>query len=115
MDLFGADNIELSRKIMFISMISFPPLVLLLVFLHYLLTIQVYLRRQSRRREAIQPLSHTEPPTIGLDSDLIAILPVFFVKPEPQEEGVTVMECAVCLSGLQEKEIARLLPNCNHS
>jgi E3 ubiquitin-protein ligase ATL41 len=61
----------------------------------------------------------TEPPNTGLDPKLITTLPTFLFKQKQQEENNNVsnniVECAVCLSLLQDEEMMRLLPNCKHS
>lgn len=119
-----ADNRELiNNKIMLFSMVFFSLILVLVVFSHYFYSTCVHIRRQSRRREAInrvsitlQQLHLTEPPTAGLDVSLIAALPVFVIESKPQEDqDHDVPFCAVCLSDLEEKQVAKLLPNCNHS
>ncbi|KEH39225.1 anaphase-promoting complex subunit 11 RING-H2 finger protein [Medicago truncatula] len=61
----------------------------------------------------------TEPPNTCLDPKLITTLPTFLFKQKQQEESNNVsnniVECAVCLSLLQDEEMMRLLPNCKHS
>lgn len=75
--------------------------------------------RLSRRRSAsTRRLFHftgQEPAglcNVGLDSAVLAILPMFVYKSQNFADG---LECAVCLSELKENEKARLLPNCRHS
>lgn len=50
---------------------------------------------------------------VGLDSAVLETLPVFVYKPENFRDGR--LECAVCLSELEENEKGRILPNCRHS
>ena len=99
------------------------------------------LRRQARRRFAIHQLSLTVAQahhaqsmeqhnnnSTGLDPNIIATLPIFIYKrkgPQKQrEEGqghegvdvdASIVECAVCLSALEDEEAVRLLPNCKHT
>lgn len=47
----------------------------------------------------------------GLDAALLASLPLLVFRQEDFKDG---LECAVCLSELEEGETARLLPKCNH-
>ncbi|KAG2244005.1 hypothetical protein Bca4012_035050 [Brassica carinata] len=54
----------------------------------------------------------TQPPRLGLDIVIIASLPTFVVGVDGDD--VSAMECAVCLTLLEKKETARMLPNCKH-
>lgn len=47
----------------------------------------------------------------GLDSAVLASLPLLVFRQEDFKDG---LECAVCLCELEEGEKARLLPKCNH-
>lgn len=49
---------------------------------------------------------------VGLDSTVLKSLPVFVHKSQNLTDE---LECAVCLSKLEENEKCRLLPNCRHS
>ncbi|KAL6519807.1 hypothetical protein OROMI_032701 [Orobanche minor] len=52
----------------------------------------------------------------GLDRAVLNSLPVLLYSPKTEEEEEeTPLECAVCLSEFEEKEIVRLLPKCGHS
>ncbi|KAL3812941.1 hypothetical protein ACJIZ3_014209 [Penstemon smallii] len=48
----------------------------------------------------------------GLEPAVLNSLPVFLHLPKTEQP---LLECAVCLSEFEEKEIVRLLPKCNHS
>lgn len=49
---------------------------------------------------------------VGLDSAVLATLPMFLYKSQNFADG---LDCAVCLSDFKDNEKARLLPNCRHS
>ncbi|KAK3150494.1 hypothetical protein QOZ80_3AG0233920 [Eleusine coracana subsp. coracana] len=52
----------------------------------------------------------------GLGLPLIRMLPVVkFTAAEADAGRISVSECAVCLSGFEERERVRLLPNCSHA
>ncbi|GER56896.1 RING/U-box superfamily protein [Striga asiatica] len=54
----------------------------------------------------------------GLDPAVLSALPAFVFSDAPPQaaaEGRHLLECAVCLSEFEEKEIVRLLPGCGHS
>ncbi|KAJ1415807.1 Zinc finger, RING-type [Sesbania bispinosa] len=100
-------------------------MVSVIFFSLYLYTKCVQIRRQSHRRAAIRrrldlalqlyQQHMEEPPTIGLDPPIIAALPAFIVESKVREDGGGgVMDCAVCLSALEDEEMAKLLPNCKH-
>ncbi|RYR43471.1 hypothetical protein Ahy_A08g039878 [Arachis hypogaea] len=84
---------------------------------------RVVLRRQARRRFAIHQLSLTvqaqaqaHEHNTGLDPNVIASLPTFIYKRKKREEEEDEDgECAVCLSGVEDEQEVRLLPNCKHS
>ncbi|KAE8656211.1 23 kDa jasmonate-induced protein-like [Hibiscus syriacus] len=69
---------------------------------------------RRRRRFVFAPGQETAHPlcaTKGLDSAILASLPVLMFTQEEFKEG---LECAVCLCEVVEGEKARLLPKCNH-
>ncbi|XP_023521602.1 RING-H2 finger protein ATL63-like [Cucurbita pepo subsp. pepo] len=49
----------------------------------------------------------------GLDSSVISAIPLFVYESE-EKKCATVMECVICLSEFEEREIGRRLPICNH-
>ncbi|XP_058092684.1 E3 ubiquitin-protein ligase EL5-like [Magnolia sinica] len=99
-----------------------------LFFFALVLTPILYLcacvRHQERRRAMIfhrrtipatQTQAHQQPPpTNGIEPSVIAALPISVYKQADRLDDAAV-ECAVCLSALEEGEMARLLPNCNHT
>ncbi|KAK2424654.1 RING-H2 finger protein ATL40 [Trifolium repens] len=123
----GSSQSNFNKKILLTAIVSLV-LVLILVFALHLYARYV-LKRQARRRAAIHQLSltvaqaHTqltEPANAGLDRALIATLPTFLFKGKQQDEEqnnhvLNVVECAVCLSIVEDEEMMRLLPNCKHS
>lgn len=118
--LVSPQRMLMNREIMFLSAASLS-LVMLLFISVYIYVRCVVITRQSRRRRTQRliltlQLRHTDtdPPTFGLDRALIAALPVFNVK--SGGGGVNnATECVVCLSALEDEEMAKLLPNCKHS
>ncbi|KAF8411020.1 hypothetical protein HHK36_003559 [Tetracentron sinense] len=105
-------------KIMLTAVISLFVVLVLFILLH--IYAKYVLRRQARRRAGARPVSVAlrmmqvqshEPPKMGLDPLVIASLPIFVYK---QMERLDKIECSVCLSTLEEEEMARLLPNCKH-
>ncbi|XP_052208093.1 RING-H2 finger protein ATL40-like [Diospyros lotus] len=110
---------DLNTKIMLTAIISLSFLVVLVTALH--IYARCIIRRQSRRRaDAVRRLGlpvlsqppPAEPPKPGLDPLAIASLPIFVFK---QAGESRVDECAVCLSFLEDGEMARLLPSCSHA
>ncbi|CAN6706683.1 unnamed protein product [Malus baccata var. baccata] len=114
---------DLNSKIMIISIISLSIVVLLVLLLHTYA--RCVLRRQALRRASIRrhlgsTMAHVhsvELPKIGLEPSVIAALPMFvFRRAGGRDDGDdNAIECAVCLSMLEDEEMARLLPNCKHS
>lgn len=116
---------DLNHNIMVTAIVSLSVVVVLVIALH--VYARCVLQRQARRRRAaIRQLGFTvshahagEPPKAGLDPAVIAMLPMFvFKRVESEDDGnntSTAMECAVCLSTLEDEEMARLLPNCKHT
>lgn len=114
---------DLNSKIMLTAIISLSLVVVLVAILH--VYARILLRRQARRRAALRqigiiasPQTHSvEQPKRGLDPSVIAKLPVFVFKNSTSNEDMaegSSIECSVCLSSLEEGEMARTLPNCRH-
>ncbi|XP_058100675.1 E3 ubiquitin-protein ligase ATL41-like [Magnolia sinica] len=106
-----------SNKAMLIAFGSLLIVVGLVILLH--LYVRRVARRQARRRFLIGHLATAaqrgtpEPPKTGLDPSVIDTLPIFtYKRSDPLND--TGAECSVCLSALEEEEIARILPNCKH-
>ncbi|KAG2309490.1 hypothetical protein Bca52824_029238 [Brassica carinata] len=97
-----------SSKILLSTIVSFSTIILI-VFVYHLYARFIL----SRRRPAFQalPFSVVSQSSIrGLNKLVIASLPTFVVN----GDAVSATECAVCLSLLEEKDTARMLPNCKH-
>lgn len=124
----ATDHNNFNRRILVIAIVSLS-IVLVLVFALHLYA-RFVLKRQAQRRAAIHQLSLTvahahaqnniESHNTGLDPSLIKSLPMFIFKrkgPHQQHDhgDDDDDECAVCLSGLEDGEMVRLLPNCKHS
>lgn len=109
---------DLNSKIMLTAIISLSAVVFIVTVLH--VYARCILRRQARRRAALQQMmiaaavraQSAEPPKTGLHPSVIASLPITVYQKVEENETV---ECSVCLSLLQDGEMARTLPNCNHS
>lgn len=72
-------------------------------------------RRRSASRRRRFHFTGEEPArlrNVGLDTAVIETLPMFVYKSQNFGDG---LECAVCLSELEENEKGRFLPNCRHS
>ncbi|KAF8413789.1 hypothetical protein HHK36_001782 [Tetracentron sinense] len=112
-------QLNFNSKIMLTAIISLSVVVVLVVILH--IYARYVLRRQARRRIAIRQLSigvahaNSREPPKGLDASVIASLPLFVYKQTESLDDTAMIECAVCLSTLEEEEMARLLPNCKHT
>ncbi|XP_010508588.1 PREDICTED: RING-H2 finger protein ATL40-like [Camelina sativa] len=100
---------DANSKILLITIVSFS-VIILIVFAYHL-----YARFVLRyHRSAFQGLSFSvvsHPPKRGLDTLVIVSLPTFVVGVKNDVAG---MECAVCLSLLEDNDTARMLPNCKH-
>ncbi|KAK6919151.1 Zinc finger, RING-type [Dillenia turbinata] len=111
---------DLNSKIMLTAIISLSVVVGLVVGLH--VYARCVLHRQQRRRAARIGLglptrsNPNEQPKTGLDPLVIASLPSFIFKQNVNDgEEKTLIECTVCLSMLEDDEMARTLPNCKHT
>ncbi|KAJ9170855.1 hypothetical protein P3X46_018920 [Hevea brasiliensis] len=117
---------DLNSKSMLIAIASLVFVVVLVVLLH--LCARCVFARQARERAMIRSLgltinavnNHSDEPTrTGIEPAVIASLPIFVYKQtgngENDDDDDSSIECAVCLSVLKDQEIARLLPNCNHT
>lgn len=111
------NNYDLNSKIMLTAIISLSFVVILVTLLH--IYARCVLRRQARRQASLRRLGFIatsasirplDPPKTGLDPSVIAALPKFLFK-----QSAAAVECAVCLSALEDGEMARSLPNCKHS
>ncbi|WZY91551.1 hypothetical protein YC2023_063880 [Brassica napus] len=96
-------------------------IVIILVFSIFILVVCAYhlyprFVLRGRRRSTFQghsPTLVTQPPKHGLEIVVIDSLPTFVVGVNGNHD-VSATECAVCLALLEEKDAARMLPNCKH-
>ncbi|KAK6935701.1 Zinc finger, RING-type [Dillenia turbinata] len=51
-------------------------------------------------------------PTIGLDASIISSIPLFVYKSGEQKQD---LECVICLSMFEDKDVGRDLPKCGHA
>ncbi|CAL5202553.1 unnamed protein product [Lathyrus oleraceus] len=58
------------------------------------------------------PLSSSH--TKGLDSSIIASIPLFIYTQTNESEQEEKLECVICLSGFENGEMGRCLPKCGH-
>ncbi|CAH8385364.1 unnamed protein product [Eruca vesicaria subsp. sativa] len=99
-----------TSKIMLAAVISSSAVILIIFTLHLYARFVLHRRREASFRGLPVLLRHPfQTPKRGLDSTVIASLPIFTVG----AIGDTT-ECAVCLSVLEEQDTARELPNCRH-
>ncbi|KAL7000532.1 RING-type E3 ubiquitin transferase, partial [Sarracenia purpurea var. burkii] len=111
-----------NSKILLAAIISSLIVVVLIVILH--LYTRCALRRKARHRITLQQQALSteeqvhidrEPPKTGLDPIVIASIPVFlFRHSDDDDDNVMTIECAVCLSILEDDEMAKILLNCKH-
>lgn len=119
---------DINSRIMLTAIISLSAVVILVITIHIYL--RCVLRRHAhRRRQAFlirrigqATTSGDQPPKAGLDPMVINSLPIFQFKQSSQfgniyhhdDHNKSSTECSVCLSVLEDEEMARLLPNCKH-
>ena len=97
-------------------------IVIILVFSIFILVVCAYhlyprFVLRGGRRSTFQGHSLTlvtQPPKHGLDIVVIDSLPTFVVGVNGDHDVSATTECAVCLALLEEKDTARMLPNCKH-
>ncbi|KAK1388854.1 E3 ubiquitin-protein ligase ATL41 [Heracleum sosnowskyi] len=101
---------NLRGKMLVIVIVSLSTVVLLvtLIFIY----VRCVLCCQARRRTALGRLGLTHEPKTGLDPTIIISLPTFVFK---QDQMALTIECAVCLNNLEDGEMTRCLPNCEHN
>ncbi|XVF60908.1 hypothetical protein PTKIN_Ptkin08bG0085800 [Pterospermum kingtungense] len=118
---------DVNSKIMLTAIISLSAVVFLVITVHIYL--RFVLRRHAHRRHQaflgrIRSIgfstSGDQQPKTGLDPVVIKSLPIFMFKHSSEYSNLyhdhdkKLTECAVCLSVLEDEEMARLLPNCKH-
>lgn len=113
---------DLNNKIMLTAIISLSLVVLLVIALH--IYARYALRRQARRQAVIRRIGvlalvdslDLPPRRAGLDPYVMTSLPVVVFKhqSENSDPAGAAVECAVCLSAVEDGETVRILPNCKH-
>ncbi|CAA2954161.1 E3 ubiquitin- ligase ATL41-like [Olea europaea subsp. europaea] len=124
--IYRKSNYDLHSKIMLTAIISLSVVVVLVTILH--IYVRCYVRRrQARGQTSLFNLGYvisaapTEPLplTTGLDPSVMASLPIFAFKKtngnDNDDQMGSSVECSVCLSMLEDGEMARTLPNCKHT
>ncbi|KAL2483409.1 E3 ubiquitin-protein ligase [Forsythia ovata] len=116
-------NYDFNSKIMLTAIVSLSVVIILVTILHIYVRCLLR-RRQARRQTSIFHLGFvisaapTEPSTTGLNPSVMAFLPVFVFKKtngNNNDDQLGLVECSVCLSMLEDGEVARTLPNCKHT
>ncbi|XP_022970592.1 RING-H2 finger protein ATL63-like [Cucurbita maxima] len=59
------------------------------------------------------PFDSGAAPSKGLDPSVISAIPLFVYESE-EKKCTAVMECVICLSEFEERELGRRLPKCSH-
>ncbi|CAN1281197.1 RING-H2 finger protein ATL2 [Linum perenne] len=109
---FADKSYALSGKIMLTAIVVLFFVVVVMICLH--LYARWYLLRARRRQMRRHPdtVNPSAAASRGLEASVLKSLPVFVYSGDSEVES---MECAVCLSEFEEKEIGRTLPQCKHS
>ncbi|GER46243.1 RING/U-box superfamily protein [Striga asiatica] len=104
------------------EMLLLAAIITIFVFLVLLVALHIYVRWWLRRDAAAASQSidaAAEERRAGVDPAVLGALPAFVFSsaaaPSTAGKGRPLLECAVCLSEFEEKEIVRLLPGCGHS
>lgn len=109
---------DLNSRIMVTAILSLTFVILLVLILHIYARYVLRLPRRNLTSTFIHHhlVHHAEPISekSGLDPMVINLLPSFLFKQMEGHDDNNDIECAVCLSMLEENELARRLPNCNH-
>ncbi|WOH05611.1 hypothetical protein DCAR_0625030 [Daucus carota subsp. sativus] len=102
-------NVHGTMLVIAIVSVSFFVILVILVFIY----VRCVLHRQARRRTALGLLGLPhEPPVTGLDLAIIESLPTIVFRHDLKDGAI---ECAVCISNLEDGEMIRFLPNCEHN
>ncbi|MCL7048495.1 hypothetical protein MKW94_009104 [Papaver nudicaule] len=108
-------------RIMITAVICLFVVIALVIMLH--IYARCAFRRHARRRAALRQfaigttqsrLNEQEPKRGGLNPLVISSLPSFVYKQVDYHTDHTI-ECSVCISSIEDEEIARVLPNCKHT
>ncbi|KAL3829353.1 hypothetical protein ACJIZ3_018155 [Penstemon smallii] len=89
-------------------------IIVLFVVVVFMVGLHLYVRWYLLQRRRTHVITSTNTDHCGLEPAVLNTLPVFLYS---SEELVVQkkLECVVCLSEFEEKELVRLLPKCNHS
>ncbi|KAL9244469.1 hypothetical protein vseg_018244 [Gypsophila vaccaria] len=106
----NSDN-DFNNKVMLVAMFSLSFVILVVVILY--IYARCAFRVPPRQRGISSPILFVDqvPTKTGLDPIVISSLPSFIFK---QLDGQEHDECTICLSLLENDELVRELPNCNH-
>ncbi|CAN4101861.1 unnamed protein product [Withania somnifera] len=120
--------ISYNSNIMLAAIISLLLVILFILLLHiYAKWFLVQTRRRSTRNSLssspfhnFHSFTHVDStsfgsnfPTKGLDRSLISSIPLFVYKGENDHHNE--LECVICLSILEDEDVCRKLPKCNHA
>nr|XP_043626251.1 RING-H2 finger protein ATL60-like [Erigeron canadensis] len=95
---------ELTKNIMIMSFIA--------LFFFIIFALLVYYFSNGRQQATIYTNDPVSEQQRGLDASFLKTMRVIVFDPKDFKEG---LECAVCLSDLEEGEEARILPKCDHA
>lgn len=101
-------NVRGTMLVIAIASLSILVLLVALIFIY----VRCVLCRRARRRTALGQRGLAHDPRTGLDPTIIISLPTFVFK---QGQMTRTIECAVCLNNLEDGEMTRFLPNCEHN
>ena len=101
---------NLNNKIMITSILCLSFVILLVFLLHIYARCMLRPPRVNRAWHST-PQPDSIPMKLGLDPTIINLLPSFLFK---EMDGHDQVECAICFALLEEDELVRCLPNCNH-
>lgn len=65
------------------------------------------------RFDSVVPFDLGSAPSKGLDPSVISAIPLFVYESE-EKKCAAAMECVICLSEFEERELGRRLPKCRH-
>ncbi|KAI3994865.1 hypothetical protein MKX01_037416 [Papaver californicum] len=113
---------NVNGRIMITAIICLFVIIILVIMLH--IYARCAFRRHARRRAALRQFAigggttqfrlNEQEPKRGLNPSVISSLPSFVYKQVDYHTDHTI-ECSVCISLLEDEEIARILRNCNHT
>uniref|UniRef100_N1QQX7 RING-type E3 ubiquitin transferase n=1 Tax=Aegilops tauschii TaxID=37682 RepID=N1QQX7_AEGTA len=84
-----------------------------LIFLHHRYFSTGVVAPSGRRRARARSARTAAPPAKGVDPELLRSLQVTVYR-AADDVGIGLVDCAVCLAGLEDGEEARFLPGCGH-